>query len=277
MPTRNFTDSEEVQIGTIYLSGKSTRAIAKAYGLSHHISVTSALKRQNIKQRPKPERNRLYKVNQYIFDEIDNEAKAYWWGFLYADGHTHRRSLILSLSTKDKKQLEKYRAFLQTDAPVRIYSNKANGKKYKRASVEITHQHLTKRAKELGIKTGRPSPRHILEMIPPRLFNHWLRGFFDGDGSATKAKSVDFCGSLGLMELLKRIIAKQCNTNPNLKIVKHTTANLYYLSYSGRINALKVADYMYQDATIWMERKRSVIESWPKPQKRERNKKGQFI
>jgi len=72
-------------------------------------------------------------------------------------------------------------------------------------------------------------------------------------------------------------ILNEAGTNPNLAVTKHNKANIYYLYISGRIQALKVANYMYQDATLWMPRKRKVIESWPKPQKRYRNAKGQYI
>jgi hypothetical protein len=33
-----------------------------------------------------------YKINEDFFQEIDTEEKAYWLGFLYADGYIHVRS-----------------------------------------------------------------------------------------------------------------------------------------------------------------------------------------
>lgn len=278
MPARNFTDSEEEQIAKIYLSGISARAIARAYNLGHHISITSALRRQQITQRSPAERNRLYKVNPYAFDEIDNELTAYWWGFLYADGFTHNRTLHLRLAIKDIEQVRRLKRFLELEAPIKvIYVGASNTpKKYKQAIIETTDKHLVGRLGNLGIIRNRPIFSKAIRFLPIPLTHHWIRGYFDGDGSARQDKSLSFVGQPELLKWLRLQFATYANTNPKLAITKHITANIHYLTISGRIQALKVADYIYQDATIWMERKRNVIDNWPKPKQRYRNKKGQF-
>ena len=56
-------------------------------------------------------------VNEHIFDEIDTEEKAYWLGFLYADGCVvnAKPRIELSLSDKDTEHLNKYIKFLDFD------------------------------------------------------------------------------------------------------------------------------------------------------------------
>lgn len=266
MTHRNFTDSEEEQIAKIYSSGKSARAIAHAYGLGHHISIVDALRRQGAGQRPVSDRNRIHKLNPNAFDVIDNEAAAYWWGFLYADGYISRDKVItITLSQKDKEQLEKFKIFMDTEAPVSFYGiGKGNSR------INITDKHLAARLKQLGILTGRPNPKQALDQIPDSLFHHWLRGLFDGDGSARKSPSIVLCGGYDFLYVLRSKISEHCEVNPLLSISKHRASNLHYLYYSGRLMALKVADYMYKGATVWMKRKRDVIESWPLPQSRKK-------
>ena len=288
MARRNFTDSEEEQIAKIYLAGHSARAIARAYGKDHHISIVAALKRQGVEQRSPGERNRLYALNPHVFDTIDNELAAYFLGYLFADGCVSRnKTLGLGIKWSDKELLVGLKTFLESEAPIKsvfVCSSATQEKKYRQATFEATERHLASRLMELGIIAGRPSHEQMIKQTPPNLYNHLIRGYFDGDGSArkpnaTRGGSIVFCGSKELMIWIRDLIAMQAGTNPRLKIQKHNTANLHYLYFSGTGVALKVARYMYKDATFWLARKKKVIESWPalKPRVIKRNEKGRFV
>lgn len=262
MAGRNFTDSEEEQIVKIYLSGKSTRAIAKAYGLRFHISICDALRRQGVQQRPAPERNRLYKLNPNMFDKIDNEGAAYWYGFLYADGSISRRSLNIALQPKDYDHLQKLKEFMQSESPISITHSTLGEKTYQGVRISFTDRHLISKLTDLGIVAYRPYPERIKTFVPDEFLNHWLRGFFDGDGCACKIQFVSFVGSFRLIEWIRNILAINANINPLLRLRPHTKSNVRYLTISGRLQALKVADYLYKNATIFMDRKKDLIDSW---------------
>lgn len=277
MAKRNFTDEQEAQIAKEYLAGKSTRQIAREKGLSHHISIISALRRQGVKQRSPAERNRLYQLNHNAFDVIDSERKAYFWGLLYADGGIHKRSLSLSVKKSDMVLCSRLKTFLESEHPIyELDVTSTSGNWHKQSCLYVTSKHLTSRLKQLGVKTNRPNPQQAIDQIPDHLFNHWLRGFFDGDGTAKKNRSLAFCGSNKLMWILRDKIKSTCNLKSNANPYKHSTANLWYQHYT-IIPARIVAEFMYRDATIWLERKRDVIDNWIVPPPRERNKKGQFI
>ena len=51
-----------------------------------------------------------YYRNSNIFEKIDTEEKAYWLGFLYADGYVdpERGEIILGLAEKDKEHINKF-------------------------------------------------------------------------------------------------------------------------------------------------------------------------
>lgn len=273
MPPRNFTDTEEAQIANLYRSGFSARAIARAYGFSHHISITSALRRQGVHKRHPSTQNRLYTLNPRAFDSIDNELAAYWWGFLYADGHIYRNTLTISLKWDDRAHLKKLRDFMQADSPI----VEMDTPHYHNAKIEFSHRHLARRLLNLGVVVRRTIPEVIPANLPSRIIHHWIRGYFDGDGSARQDGSIVFCGCPKLLKWVREVMAFNANTNPDLSIQKHIKARLHYLYFSGRHVALRVAEYMYRDATIWLERKMDVIDSWPKPQVRERDAKGRYI
>jgi hypothetical protein len=60
----------------------------------------------------------MIEYNRHIFDEIDNEEKAYWLGFIVADGYLNsdRNMLRIKLGNKDKNHLEKFINFLGGDS-----------------------------------------------------------------------------------------------------------------------------------------------------------------
>jgi len=268
MPSRLFTDDEEYEIGEEYLSGTSARALARKYGTGHRV-ICEGLARQGIEQRSPSERNRLYQVNHNAFDKIDCEEKAYWYGFLFADGCVSRnKTLSIELSPRDRNHLYKLKEFLMCESPIK---NSESSMGYPTIRFNTTSRRLAARLMELGITKGRRNSDIWTYECPERLWNHWMRGYFDGDGTSGKRPSLGFMGRYDLLQIIRRVLYVEADRNPHLKIMKHTTSRIYYLIYSGRYNARAVAEYLYRDATIWLERKRERIDVWPDRKERMRN------
>src|SRR6202012_252825 len=70
---------------------------------------------------PRPGGRRIYALDDYFFDVIDTEAKAYWLGFITADGCVRagvisngwqRHGLSVKLKASDSGHLEKLKADL---------------------------------------------------------------------------------------------------------------------------------------------------------------------
>jgi hypothetical protein len=72
--------------------------------------------------------NRL-RCNEHIFDCIDTEEKAYWLGFLYADGNisSNGHRLEIALSIKDLEHLSKFKNFLNLETEIRTEPNHGRG------------------------------------------------------------------------------------------------------------------------------------------------------
>ena len=80
-----------------------------------------------------------YSYDSNFFEKIDSEAKAYWLGFLYADGYIHRNykngkiksmSLELSLKSEDRAHLENFLRDIRSNVPIKDKVIKLNDKKY---------------------------------------------------------------------------------------------------------------------------------------------------
>ena len=51
---------------------------------------------------------RKYFFNEDFFEIIDNENKAYWLGFIYADGYVSAKSLVIELHKDDESHIVKF-------------------------------------------------------------------------------------------------------------------------------------------------------------------------
>lgn len=90
-----------------------------------------------------------------------------------------------------------------------------------------------------------------------------MRGYFDGDGSISNCglginrkiiqKSFKILGTELFISQYKELLKSNCNLNDN-KILK--IKNIYSLSYSGNNAVKRIYDFLYKDATIYLDRKR---------------------
>lgn len=283
MGSRIFTDQEEQEIAKIYKSGISTRAIARIYGLSGKTVVIAALKRTGTKQRSPAERNRKHYIDPHTFDVIDTQEKAYWWGFIYADGYVGReRSLAVTLKRSDINHLIELKTFLKAEHPVKRCIQKTNGKGYPTAQFYATDQHLGKRLVELGITVRRKEFFKVKHNLPSELAQHWIRGVFDGDGHVSTIGSrrpeVNFSGNIEMLRFIREALHEGTGLRADQLIYKHSFADLTYLAYTGRLQDKAIGEFLYKNATIYLERKWDRFQKFniePKPLKR--NKKGQFV
>ncbi len=76
---------------------------------------------------------RKYELDEYVFDVIDTEEKAYWLGYLYCDGHIGSKGTsagnlnLLRLDSVDFDIIQKFRVFLKiTERPIKN-SNRGGG------------------------------------------------------------------------------------------------------------------------------------------------------
>ena len=142
-----------------------------------------------------------------IFETIDTEEKAYWLGFLYADGSvgsTDNR-IELGLAEKDLKQIEKFKNFI--GIPNKI-SYRATSKSYRYTFKSIP-------CKTDLIKQGCVPKKSLIlkfptkEQVPQDLIKHFIRGFFDGDGcisiSEMNGKPHIFTVITGVSDMLQSI------------------------------------------------------------------------
>lgn len=209
---------------------------------------------------------RKYYFNEEYFDVIDDEHKAYWLGFIYADGshNTDKYSLTINLQPRDSYFLEKFLNDIECTRQLTYCYNGKYKKLYPRAYVQ--HPHLSSTLLEKGVDSNKsfkikfPSD----DIVPYDLKRHFVRGYFDGDGCLCNPKefkniAYSFIGNIEFLNGLQNFLVHNIEdykegvlrkTNPNGKI--------YQFGHGGRFITQKFLDWLYEGSTIYLERKHDI-------------------
>lgn len=202
-----------------------------------------------------------YTVDENFFKNIDTEDKAYWFGFILADGCIRnfkgKSHLCIGLNEKDEHHLNKFKASLKSNAPIL---------KRKDGAVVLTIN-CTKLAKDL-MSLGCVPRKTYKELsmppsIPHELRRHVIRGYVDGDGWITNTEYRGYRKQgIGICSLKQNILIEFRSEFEKLglqakskKITLDKLSNTYELTYYSKVDSYKILSYLYNDSTIYLDRK----------------------
>lgn len=215
--------------------------------------------------------------NEHAFDSIDTEEKAYWLGFMYADGYiTSKTNQVgLSLSIKDIDHLKKFNNFLNYSKGLNISETHQFGSKEKfnkngeilqMVHTVITNEHLWNALNEKGCV---PNKSLILTFPDKSIFKdeslirHFIRGYVDGDGtlgvyphSKSNPKLEESLLIVGTKPFLEGV-QKYLGIDGFLMQKPNCNNLTYRLGYSTK-KAQNVADILYKNSTIYLDRKYNI-------------------
>ena len=274
-----------------YLSGLSISQTAQKLKLGKSL-VSKVLYRLNIPTRPQhmkghslgTTRNRKYHFDLNFFEKIDTEEKAYWFGFLCADGYVARRGVVqIELKESDKIHLEKFRDTLGDKNIAIKYNVKTKSYGISLCSVKMADD-LTKLGciQKKSLKLTFPTE----DMVPSNLIHHFMRGYFDGDGCIyiSKTQKSNMFSVLGTKDFLngfeQHLLAGIGRDKPNKRIHRKEWAeDTEMISYGGNNQLKRIYNFLYKNSTIYLERKKDKFielfsRSEPKSQKTQNDENG---
>lgn len=247
----------------MYLEGKSIEQIALSLHLERR-KFSHYLKDQGIVVK-NPTVKRV--LNEDYFSLIDTEDKAYWLGFLYADGCICTRTqggkirsmkLELGLKNSDKEHLEKLAENLEYENYKINYRDSTNS-----ARIVISS---TKLCRDLIDKGCVPKKSLILQFpnfLPSHLTDHFIRGYIDGDGyigirhnKTSKTLRMSIIGTISMIDG----IINHFNLQPSDYSLRHDKRHNEAI-YSIGLNkdaTLKIA-MIYKDSKIHLTRKYDLV------------------
>lgn len=208
-----------------------------------------------------------YEVNQNYFSVIDNEFKAYWLGFLYADGCVRlnnsngkkTNSLSLGLASIDIEHIQKFRDSIQ--ATNKIEHKEHLGGKYHSDRITITNAKICEDLNELGC-----TPRKSLtltfpscEQMPNNMVRHFIRGYFDGDGCIhinlnKRTVSLSFIGTKDFLNTMQDILCNELNITKT-KMQDRKDNKALSIMWGDIYSIEKIYKYLYKDCNIYLDRK----------------------
>ncbi|SHJ48539.1 hypothetical protein [Tepidibacter formicigenes] len=267
-PYNNLTEVDKNNIIIMFNKGFEFKDIIEALQVSKR-SVARVLKEAEINTK---RRNR-YTLNEFYFKEIDSQEKSYILGLLYADGFVGNEkfnNIVISLIEQDKCLLERIASEIEFTGKLR-YEKK--GGNYKNSKPKIVLNFSSKRMaldlRNLGIYPGKSAELQKIPCINKKFIRHFIRGYFDGDGSISLGLSTSYhkmkdgsikiyryssprfsiIGTVAFLKDMERYIpGKFSYTNSRTEYMK-------YLECSARRDMVNIFEYLYNDANIYLERK----------------------
>ena len=199
-------------------------------------------------------RPRRYALDETYFDQIDTPEKAYWLGFITADGCIGENAagqpadLRIGLAVCDDGHLRKLCIALGSNRPVLYYDDGA--------VVTFGSRHLADSLGRLGVV-----PRKSLNETPwdgpPDLMPHYWRGLFDGDGTIFVSKGswcVGICGGYTCVAAFGSWATGITNGRSQPRSVRKDT-ECWQWTCQGSIKSQQIATTLYRDAAVALERK----------------------
>ncbi len=255
-----------LEIVNLYVGGATLTEIAHKAGVLSYGPIRRVLNNETVEiRRPHQKRSKeAKKLDLNFFAVIDSPEKAYWMGFIAADGNIKKDGYKVSLNSKDREVIEKFKTAIKSEHKISDYDipDKRTGKIYKGHSIQICSKIFTEHLINQGI-TEHKSFNCYFPKIKENLIPHFIRGVFDGDGTIclVRGKQVR-CSLIGTLDLLIFIVDY---LNKNLKVNKTKlqliTTNEKAKQFKFHINSKKsirnFLEFIYADAKpkIRLERK----------------------
>lgn len=266
---KNTTEEFYQSVIKLYNDGKSIKYIQEIYNQDPRY-IQKILKNNKIEIRSAQSYNR--KSNLKFWDKPPtNEAEAYFLGLMYADGNNfigknnHSYEVCLSLKEEDKYIVEKLRNFISPASPIKIKSVINIKSITIMAKLGIDDKKLSEQLTTLGCMPNKSLKLQFPTFLTDKMLSHFIRGYLDGDGCIygkppKLSGQVDFGMQITSTDMfcftIDDIIQSKFNITGYIKIC-NPEYNLITttLSYGGNRKVIKILDWLYQDATLFLTRK----------------------
>ena len=215
-----------------------------------------------------------YSFNEDYFAEIDTEGKAYWLGYILADGSVMTRKSKssrhygLALQSIDLELLEKFKRDIDYTGPIKTRSKGGSFDNSKPGHYLVINR-MSLSSQLLKYKVD-SSCIHMPE-VEESLVRHLIRGIFDGDGSVyswvanetqkTKWGTYHYkrfmmeASIIGCEPLLSNIEAYLSACGIKTRRKKSRTPWMNYLVVSNKPDLHLLRKLFYEGSSIYLQRK----------------------
>jgi len=194
-------------------------------------------------------RKRYYDTDENFFKKWTNES-SYALGWMFSDGNVakDRRTFGFHLHKKDIKILKILKELMNSKHKIFLYGNAAE--------FRIHSKKMCGDLISLGCMPNKTFKIKFPKKLPKKYLNHFIRGYFDGDGSISfnypNAIKIKIVGNKQFIEGFRKKVVEMIKTNmPKMKKM----GKIWQIEFYGD-NARKFCSWIYKDCdNLFLERK----------------------
>lgn len=239
---------------------KQVKEINKIFKLTKR-TMNNLFKEFNISSR----RKNRYTLNEYFFDIIDNELKAYLLGYLFADGFVgdeKYNNIVFSQKKEDAEAVKLLKKSIEYTGDLRIFKPRISSFKNSsdQVAINFSSMHMANTLRNCGL-----SKKEFYDKFPKLnnvLMRHFIRGFFDGDGSITLTRStykdkIYYGGAFNII-INKKLVNSFLNlfNEIHFTIDQSKTDYMVYLKCNSKKSIKLIYNYFYKDSKYFLSRKK---------------------
>lgn len=215
---------------------------------------------------------------QREFEKIDTIEKAYLIGLFYADGCVVSNTDVKNLNTNAVRISITDEQLINDLYKIFPFFNKGSFDFSKYNPNCLVQYSLSKKNKQLsedfysaGViprKSAENSEQLFIPKIEKHLISHFIRGYFDGNGSISiptarpNLRRVEICStSKTLIEDIKRVLETN-NINCPIYRVRGNKIPLYILEWVNTKDIIAFKNYIYRKSNFHLERKKKLFDTF---------------
>lgn len=251
-----------VEAARLYSEGVGLNDIARRLD-RHRVTIGQYLKSEGIDTRAR--RHSRYSFDEDFFQSIDTVDKAYWLGFLLADGNCGPRTVRSQLAIIDRGHLEKLARTVRYDGPIMeaVTIKRIPGQpdvEFRNATLALSSVRMRKSLMDKGwdgFKRG--GDLTIVRSVRHDLRSHLLRGLFDGDGCIHWTQRSMFFTFVDAHETVATWYRDELRSRLGLFAVKVSQMgrkNAFSFHFGGNLQVRRIMDMLYAGEGPFLERKR---------------------
>lgn len=207
--------------------------------------------------------------NESYFETIDSEDKAYFLGFIFADGcltnnsEKYRYQLTLKLHRKDIGILEKF--IESIDGEMNVWESS----KREVCEIFLSGKKLISDLENLGVIQNKTFSVKYPN-IDEKLEKHFLRGYFDGDGcirintdkrdGSMRGDLRIVSGSLDMLNTINERMHLLFGTNIN-KLYGPKNKDYKFIGWAGMKDIESIYNGFYVGANFFLQRKKLIFDN----------------
>jgi hypothetical protein len=254
---KDLSDIEKSEIINQRKLGATEKQISSKFDISLR-QYYNLLKLNKVERKNKVIR---YNFDENYFESIDTEDKAYFLGFIVADGSVNSISNVIQITQKEPDILYEFKRYIKYEGDLIKSKNRDV------FDIKISSSKMKSDLLKLGI-----SPNKTMSVnypsIPENLQSHFMRGVFDGDGCVSihhdkrdnsDRGQVNICS--GSFEFIKEYVdnmVRYCGVKKNN--IRQPKGTYYVIDWGGLSDVESVYEFLYKDANIFLKRKKETYD-----------------